>query len=87
VRFSSDADARADAALGVALGFFTEGAQLRLIAESMKHARTLDESSIQLLLALAGERRAHDHALRVMGVRLGAQPTSLEQALRHLASE
>lgn len=84
VRFSSAGDARADAALGVAMGFLTEGSQLRLLAETMKHARTLDARSVPLLLSLAGEPTVRAHALRVLNVRLRRECGSLERALTEL---
>lgn len=86
VRFSSHGDARADAALGVAIGLFTEGAQLRLLAETMKHQRTLDARSIQALLSLSSDRAVHADALRVINVRLRRTCASLEEALHALAS-
>lgn len=86
VRFSSNADARADAALGVAIGLFSEGARLRLLAETMKHQRTLDARSIPALLSLSSDHTVHADALRVINVRLRRSCDSLDEALRALAN-
>lgn len=85
VRFASNGDARADAALGVATGMFSEGAQLRMLAETMKHQRTLDARSIPALLSLASDPTVYADALRVLGVRLRRPCASLDEALRALA--